>query len=159
MQPYERFHWLFVFVDWFTAIFIPSLYKMSPFHLTFRKDKMMKIKPDEWHGLWKCFWSILLGRDFFFFFFFFFLMSLRPSLQLKITVGCVLLCRSRALGAILMEFFSKQSTWKLKIISDLIISLHSFDSLILFVLLWFFIYYYSKSLKWNAPVLTGCPHW
>ena len=37
-QPNERFHWLFVFVDWFTTIFIPSLYKMSPIHLDFRHE-------------------------------------------------------------------------------------------------------------------------
>ena len=37
-QPNERFHWLFVFVDWFTTIFIPSLYKMSPFNFDFRHE-------------------------------------------------------------------------------------------------------------------------
>ena len=38
MQPNERFHWLFAFVNWFTIIFIPSLYKMSPIHFNFRNE-------------------------------------------------------------------------------------------------------------------------
>ena len=39
VQPNERFHWLFEFVNnWFTIIFIPSLYKMSPFHFNFRNE-------------------------------------------------------------------------------------------------------------------------
>ena len=36
VEPNERFHWLFAFVNWFTLIFILSLYKMSPFHFNFR---------------------------------------------------------------------------------------------------------------------------
>ena len=35
---------------------------------------------------------------------FFFLISLRPSPQLKITVGCVLLCRSGAFGALIYHY-------------------------------------------------------
>ena len=42
VQPNERYQiWLFMFVDWFTTIFIPSLYKMSPIQFNIRSEILM----------------------------------------------------------------------------------------------------------------------